>query len=595
MEYRASRSGNPNGTLVIQKGKSRPRGKKNTKANRALCNRLNGANRATRKTVPEAMTRCSACMATGEAVTRVRGMSSRYHRAGWPSYFRFASRSAGSAQASMPNLALAWRALRTRGAGVAAGTKRGRRRLRAKAVILAAARSHRRTARERTAEGSEEPNHAPLQYHRPGQTRQALLHPAALPSGPGRGPPAGTWREVLRAARAAPDRQDLRPPGAARPAQRTGLRLRVHHRRDRAHRPRRRGAGDADGACRIGLTGALDTGGRASGEGLVRRSGRIRPERGVARGAETLGGRRHRSRWCCSSTRSTPSRATPCSRRFSSYARATPCARRAFPQCVVLCGLRDVRDYRIRSTSSPFNIVAKSLRLGDFTQEETLALLDQHTEEAGQAFTPEAREAIWTQTLGQPWLVNALAYETCFEHKAGRDRSRAITADDVAEAREGLIVRRVTHLDQLADKLREDRVRRVIEPMLSGADERRATGQDIELRARPRADCPGQAGAHRQPHLRGGGAARAGLDRAGGAGPGHEMVRGRGRRPGRGQAPGVVPGLLPPPFGALEEPVRLRGAVAADPVAGVPAPGGERGRSYRAGVRVGPGAGWTCC
>ena len=152
----------------------------------------------------------------------------------------------------------------------------------------------------------------------------------------------------------------------------------------------------------------------------------------------------------------------------------------AFPQCVVLCGLRDVRDYRIRSTSSPFNIVAKSLRLGDFTREETLALLDQHTGETGQAFTDDAREAIWTQTLGQPWLVNALAWETCFERKAGRDRTRAVSADDVAEAREGLIVRRVTHLDQLADKLREDRVRRVVEPMLSGADERRATHRDIE-------------------------------------------------------------------------------------------------------------------
>ncbi len=152
----------------------------------------------------------------------------------------------------------------------------------------------------------------------------------------------------------------------------------------------------------------------------------------------------------------------------------------AFPQCVVLCGLRDVRDYRIRSTSSPFNIVAKSLRLGDFTREETLALLDQHTRETGQAFTDDAREAIWTQTLGQPWLVNALACETCFESKAKRDRSRPITAADIAEAREGLIVRRVTHLDQLADKLREDRVRRVVEPMLSGADERRATNRDVE-------------------------------------------------------------------------------------------------------------------
>ena len=151
-----------------------------------------------------------------------------------------------------------------------------------------------------------------------------------------------------------------------------------------------------------------------------------------------------------------------------------------FPQCVVLCGLRDVRDYRIRSTSSPFNIVAESLRLGDFTQDETLTLLDQHTGETGQAFTDDAREAIWTQTLGQPWLVNALACETCFERKAGRDRSRPVTADDIAEAREGLIVRRVTHLDQLADKLREDRVRRVVEPMLSGADEHAFSNRDIE-------------------------------------------------------------------------------------------------------------------
>ena len=72
-----------------------------------------------------------------------------------------------------------------------------------------------------------------------------------------------------------------------------------------------------------------------------------------------------------------------------------------------------------RSTSSPFNIVAESLRLGDFKQEETLTLLDQHTAETGQAFTDGAREAIWTRTLGQPWLVNALAWETCFRSKAG--------------------------------------------------------------------------------------------------------------------------------------------------------------------------------
>ena len=148
-----------------------------------------------------------------------------------------------------------------------------------------------------------------------------------------------------------------------------------------------------------------------------------------------------------------------------------------FPQSVVLCGLRDIRDYRIRSSSgevvaggSPFNIAAKSLRLGDFTEDETSALIAQHTAETGQQFIPEALDAVWEQTQGQPWLVNALCAEACFDNKAGRDRSRAISLDDMFAAREELILSRCTHLDQLAHKLEEARVRRVIEPLLSGAD-----------------------------------------------------------------------------------------------------------------------------
>ena len=150
-----------------------------------------------------------------------------------------------------------------------------------------------------------------------------------------------------------------------------------------------------------------------------------------------------------------------------------------FPQSVVLCGVRDVRDYRIRSSSgeviaggSPFNVAAKSLRMGDFTEAETRALMVQHTEETGQRFSPSALDAVWTQTRGQPWLVNALCAGTCFDDKAGRDRSRAIEADDVHAAREELILSRRTHLDQLAHKLEEERVRRVVEPILSGGEAR---------------------------------------------------------------------------------------------------------------------------
>ena len=161
---------------------------------------------------------------------------------------------------------------------------------------------------------------------------------------------------------------------------------------------------------------------------------------------------------------------------------------RGFPHSVVLCGVRDVRDYRIHSGSekaiiaggSAFNVKARSLRLGDFSEGEVRALLAQHTEETGQAFTPEALDLIWAQTQGQPWLVNALSDEACFGNEAGRDGARAITAEDIFEAREQLISRRETHLDQLADKLQEERVRRVVEPLLSGGGEHESSARDIE-------------------------------------------------------------------------------------------------------------------
>ncbi|MEA3641630.1 MAG: AAA-like domain-containing protein, partial [Lamprobacter sp.] len=148
----------------------------------------------------------------------------------------------------------------------------------------------------------------------------------------------------------------------------------------------------------------------------------------------------------------------------------------AFPNTVILCGVRDLRDYRIHARSeaapitggSAFNIKAESLRLGDFSAAETRTLLQEHTQETGQVFTPEALQQVWTLTQGQPWLVNALAYQACFRSPEGRDRTRPIDAAMIDAAKEYLIFNRVTHLDQLADKLREERVRGIIEPMLAG-------------------------------------------------------------------------------------------------------------------------------
>lgn len=147
-----------------------------------------------------------------------------------------------------------------------------------------------------------------------------------------------------------------------------------------------------------------------------------------------------------------------------------------FPSSIILCGVRDVRDYRIHSDKdkamitggSAFNIKAESLRLSNFTEEETRILLHNHTAETGQLFEDDAMRSIWYLSMGQPWLVNALAYEVCFKIEEGKDRSHHITQSLVMEAKNRLIQRRDTHLDQLVDKLQEERVRSVIEPILTG-------------------------------------------------------------------------------------------------------------------------------
>ena len=145
----------------------------------------------------------------------------------------------------------------------------------------------------------------------------------------------------------------------------------------------------------------------------------------------------------------------------------------AFPQSIVLCGLRDVRDYKVLSgggqrlgTASPFNIKSDSLRLANFTESEVRELYEQHTAATGQQFEPEALAKAWELTEGQPWLVNALANQTV--RKMGIPASQTITSLDMEKAAQVLILERQTHLDSLVDKLSEDRVRRVVEPLLAG-------------------------------------------------------------------------------------------------------------------------------
>ena len=150
-----------------------------------------------------------------------------------------------------------------------------------------------------------------------------------------------------------------------------------------------------------------------------------------------------------------------------------------FPQSIILCGVRDIKDYRIHKSNddiitggSAFNIKAESLRLGNFTKENIVDLYNEHTKETGQKFEENCFELIWNYTNGQPWLVNALAYEVTFNMKENRDRRIIITKDMIEIAKDRLVISRATHLDQLSDKLDEDRVRRVILPMILNRDAR---------------------------------------------------------------------------------------------------------------------------
>jgi hypothetical protein len=144
-----------------------------------------------------------------------------------------------------------------------------------------------------------------------------------------------------------------------------------------------------------------------------------------------------------------------------------------FVHSLALVGMRNIRDYRdeYRSpdrtlgSASPFNVVSASLTLRNFTGGEVAELYGQHTADTGQAFTPEAVNRVWEQTSGQPWLVNAIAREIVRNITRG-DPLQSVTADMVDTAIQTLILQRGTHFDSLMARLKEPRVRRVLEPIL---------------------------------------------------------------------------------------------------------------------------------
>jgi hypothetical protein len=158
-----------------------------------------------------------------------------------------------------------------------------------------------------------------------------------------------------------------------------------------------------------------------------------------------------------------------------------------FPVSIALVGLRHQRDYLAHSREgipvnpgSPFNIKEDSITIGSFTRTDVATLVGQHTADTGQVFGPDALQRIWNYSAGQPWLVNALAKE-CVLRIAPTGKVDTIGAGHVDRATERLIASRATHIDALGQRLREARVRRVVQPILTGASDPLMAGDDAFL------------------------------------------------------------------------------------------------------------------
>ncbi|MDR0535805.1 MAG: AAA-like domain-containing protein [Puniceicoccales bacterium] len=148
-----------------------------------------------------------------------------------------------------------------------------------------------------------------------------------------------------------------------------------------------------------------------------------------------------------------------------------------FPVSIALVGMRDLKDYITDAKGgvspnpgSPFNIKADSAVIGNFSRDSISRLFAQRTLETGQQITSEALDYVYSQSRGQPWIVNNLFMRATLR-VLGETSSETVTLSHLLEAREQMVSARETHLDALAYRLEKPEVRKVMETLLSGASD----------------------------------------------------------------------------------------------------------------------------
>jgi hypothetical protein len=135
-----------------------------------------------------------------------------------------------------------------------------------------------------------------------------------------------------------------------------------------------------------------------------------------------------------------------------------------FPDSMLFTCLSDLRNPNI---NTPFNIIADSELLDNFTRENISSLFAQRTAETGQEIEKGALDYVWEQSRGQPWIVNSL-FKRATMRVLKADDYQTVTLDHIKEARQQMILARETHLDALGKRLADPRVRHVIEVLMVG-------------------------------------------------------------------------------------------------------------------------------
>jgi hypothetical protein len=159
-----------------------------------------------------------------------------------------------------------------------------------------------------------------------------------------------------------------------------------------------------------------------------------------------------------------------------------------FPISIALVGMKDLKDYITASKEgvapnpgSPFNIKEDSAVLTNFSKEDVAHLFAQRTAETGQQITPEALDYVWEQSKGQPWIVNSL-FKRATMRILDEASAETVTREHIFEARKQMILARETHLDALAYRLEDPRIRRMMESLISGEpDPQLAEGESFRL------------------------------------------------------------------------------------------------------------------